>query len=221
MKAFTDANWRVGFTYHKSHDNADMISKETGASAFCADVRDAEAMRAAFRYFRSVTGDPDALICNAGISEQMQFQDITDENWLDMLNTNFMGAVRAVRLALPSMLQKKKGSIVFVSSIWGEKGASCESHYAASKAALIGLMKSLALELGPSNIRVNCVAPGVIDTDMNAIHTKETLDLLAEETPLCRLGRASDAADAIFFLSSGKASFVTGEVLTVSGGYAN
>ncbi len=178
-------------------------------------------MREAFGYFRSRTGEADALICNAGISEQKQFQDITDEGWRDMLDTNFMGAVRAVRLVLPAMLKKKKGSIIFVSSIWGEKGASCEAHYASSKAALIGLMKSLALELGPSNIRVNCVAPGVIDTDMNAMHTKETLDLLAEETPLCRLGKASEAADAILFLSSEKASFITGEVLTVSGGYAN
>ena len=126
---------------------------------------------------------------------------------------------RTIRAALPDMLHRQKGSIVIVSSMWGERGASCESHYAASKAALIGLSKSLALELGPSGIRVNCVAPGVIGTDMNAMHGGDVMQSLADETPLERIGRADEVADSILYLCSEKASFVTGQVLGVTGGF--
>ena len=126
---------------------------------------------------------------------------------------------RTIRAALPDMLHRQNGSIVIVSSMWGERGASCESHYAASKAALIGLSKSLALELGPSGIRVNCVAPGVIDTDMNAMHGGDVMQSLADETPLERIGRADEVADSILYLCSEKASFVTGQVLGVTGGF--
>ncbi len=220
VRTFTRAGWKTGFTYLNSSEQANRLSEENGAISYRADSKDGKAVQDAFNYFRDAIGEADALICNAGISEQKQFQDIKDEDWLRMLDTNFMGAVRAIRCVLPSMLKNKKGSIVIVSSIWGEKGASCESHYASSKAALIGLSKSLALELGPSGIRVNCVAPGVIDTEMNAVHSKETLDALADETPLCRIGKASEVADVLLFLSSNNASFVTGEVLNVSGGYA-
>ena len=127
-------------------------------------------MENAVKTARESLGAIDTVVCNAGIAQQKLFQDITDDEWLTMLNVNLMGAVRTIRAALPDMLHRQKGSIVIVSSMWDERGASCESHYAASKAALIGLSKSLALELGPSGIRVNCVAPGVIDTDMNAMH---------------------------------------------------
>lgn len=120
---------------------------------------------------------------------------------------------------MPELLHRKRGSIVTISSMWGQTGASCESHYAASKAALIGLTKSLALELGPSGIRVNCVAPGVIGTDMNAMHSAQTMQELAEETPLGRIGTADEVAAAVLFLCSEQASFVTGQVLGVTGGF--
>ncbi len=184
-----------------------------------ADISDTNAVSKAFARFREHIGEPDALICNAGIAEQKQFQDITSADWTHMFDINLMGAVRSIRETLPIMLRRKAGSIVLVSSIWGESGASCESHYAASKAALIGLGKSLALELGPSGIRVNCVSPGVIDTDMNASHSRAALTSLADETPLCRLGTADEVAESILFLSSEHSSFITGQVLRVSGGF--
>ncbi len=219
VRKFTKEGWLAGFTYHARAKTAEALSNETHAVNICADVSDEKKLQSAFEAFGSAIGEADALICNAGISEQKQFQDITDEGWHNMLGVNFMGAVHAIRAVLPGMLRRKNGSIVLVSSIWGERGASCESHYAASKAALIGLGKSLAMELGPSGIRVNCVAPGVIDTEMNAIHSGETLRNLAGETPLCRLGEASEVADSIFYLCSGSASFITGQVLSVSGGF--
>ncbi len=219
VRAFTRQGWRAGFTYRKNVALADALSLETGALAEVADVADANAVCKAFARFRANIGEPDALICNAGIAEQKQFQDITNADWEHMFDINLMGAVRSIREALPYLLRRKSGSIVLVSSVWGETGASCESHYAASKAALIGLGKSLALELGPSGIRVNCVSPGVIDTDMNAVHSKETLAALADETPLCRLGTAEEVAESILFLCSEHSGFITGQVLRVSGGF--
>ncbi len=219
MRAFTRNGWRAGFTYRASDALSEALSLETGALSEAADVADASAVHKAFEHFRTHIGEPDALICNAGVAEQKQFQDISDADWMRILDVNLMGAVRSVREALPSMLRRKSGSIVLVSSIWGESGASCESHYAASKAALIGFGKSLASELGPSGIRVNCVSPGVIDTDMNAVHSRATLTSLADETPLCRLGTADEVAESILFLCSGRSSFITGQVLRVSGGF--
>jgi len=219
VKTLTASGWRVGFTYRKSETKAALLAKDTNSVAVCADVTEDSAVKTAFQHFREILGEPDALICNAGIAEQKQFQDLTDADWHTVLNTNLMGAVHAVRAVLPDMIHQKRGAIVFVSSIWGQSGASCESHYAASKAALIGLGKSLALELGPSGIRVNCVAPGVIYTDMNATHSAETLQALAEETPLHRLGTAEEVANSIAYLISDKASFITGQVLGVTGGF--
>ena len=147
------------------------------------------------------------------------FQDITDADWHRILDVNLLGAVRTIRALLPDLLHRKSGSIVTVSSVWGQVGASCESHYAASKAALIGLSKSLAQELGPSGIRVNCVAPGVIDTEMNAMHSGETMRELAGQTPLGRIGTAAEVADSVLYLCSERASFITGQVLGVTGGF--
>ena len=164
-------------------------------------------------------GTIDAVVCNAGIADQKLFQNITDADWMRMLDVNLMGTVRTIRAVLPEMLHNHKGSIVTVSSMWGECGASCESHYSASKAAIIGLSKSLAQELGPSNIRVNCIAPGVIDTDMNAMHSADTMQELADQTPLGRVGAAAEVADSILYLCSDKSSFITGQVLGVTGGF--
>lgn len=219
VRAFAGAGWRVCFTYRDSWAQAKTLAAATGTVTAYADMADAGTIQTAFAWFRQQAGAADALVCNAGIAEQKQFQDLTDQDWHRMLDVNLMGAVRAVRCVLPDMLHRKNGSIVLVSSIWGQRGASCESHYAASKAALIGLGNSLALELGPSGIRVNCVAPGVIHTDMNAMHSAETMRALAEDTPLGRIGTAEETADAIFYLCSAQASFITGQVLGVAGGF--
>lgn len=219
VRAFAAAGWSVAFTYRENRVLAGSLAEQTGALALCADLYDDKAVSRAVGEARGHFGAVDAVVCNAGIAEQKLFQDITDEAWQRMLDVNLMGAVRTIRACLPDLLRRKRGSIVTVSSIWGQSGASCESHYAASKAALIGLSKSLALELGPSGIRVNCVAPGVIDTEMNAMHSEETMRELADETPLGRIGTAAEVADSILYLCSERASFITGQVLGVNGGF--
>ena len=219
VRAFAAAGWQVAFTYRVSREVAGALAEQTGALALCADLHDDKAVSRAFGEVRGHFGAPDAVVCNAGIAEQKLFQDITDEDWQRMLDVNLLGAVRTIRAALPVLLHRKHGSIVTISSIWGQTGASCESHYAASKAALIGLTKSLAQELGPSGIRVNCVAPGVIDTDMNAMHSGETMRGLAAETPLGRIGTADEVAQSVLYLCSERASFITGQVLGVTGGF--
>lgn len=219
VRAFAAAGWSVAFTYRENRALAGSLAEQTGALALCADLYDDKAVSRAVGEARGHFGAVDAVVCNAGIAEQKLFQDITDEAWQRMLDVNLMGAVRTIRACLPDLLRRKRGSIVTVSSIWGQYGASCESHYAASKAALIGLSKSLALELGPSGIRVNCVAPGVIDTEMNAMHSEETMRELADETPLGRIGTAAEVADSVLYLCSERASFITGQVLGVNGGF--
>lgn len=219
VRAFAAAGWNVAFTYRENRALAGALAEQTGALALSADLHEGMAVSRAVGEARGHFGALDAVVCNAGIAEQKLFQDITDEDWQHMLDVNLMGAVRTIRACLPDLLHRKYGSIVTVSSIWGQSGASCESHYAASKAALIGLTRSLALELGPSGIRVNCVAPGVIDTDMNAMHNAETMQELAAETPLGRIGTAAEVADSILYLCTERASFITGQVLGVTGGF--
>ena len=136
-----------------------------------------------------------------------------------MLNVNLSSAFYLSQCAAPYMIKNQKGAIVNISSMWGVAGASCEVAYSAAKAGLIGMTKALARELGPSGIRVNCVAPGVIDTEMNAMHSEDTMTLLAEETPLCRIGKPEEVATAVYFLASEEASFITGQTLCVDGGF--
>lgn len=212
----------VNYLEHRqqAEEVAETIRRRGGsAMAVQADVADRASVAAMVRETEAALGPVTLLVNNAGIAGQIQFQDITDEQWDRYLSVNLGGTRNTIQAVLPHMLHVKAGSIVNISSIWGLRGASCEVAYACTKAALIGLTRSLALELAPSQIRVNCVAPGVINTDMVQALGQETLRQLAEETPLGRLGTPEDVAHAVVFLASDKASFLTGQVLGADGGF--
>lgn len=221
VREFAEKGWRVAFTYRASTEAAKTLCEayEGSVFAFQADMTNREEVNAAMQTMRITCGTPDALVCNAGVSQQKLFTDLTDEDWDAMFNGNLRSAFYAIQAALPDMLHRKAGVIVTVSSVWGVTGASCESHYAASKAGLIGLSKSLAQELGLSGIRVNCIAPGVIDTDMNRMHGEETMQALAEETALGRIGKPEEVARMVRSLCEEDSSFVTGQVIGVTGGF--
>lgn len=215
--------WDVCINYHERRDKAEeLAAKLTGEGCrvmVCqADVSDAEAVNAMVRRIEATFGPVTLLVNNAGIAKQIQFQDITAEYWRRIFEVNLGGCFNTIQAVLPHMLHEHAGCIINVSSIWGQHGASCESSYSATKHAIIGLSRSLAAELAPTNIRVNCVAPGVIDTDMVKVLGEETLDSLAREViPLGRLGSSAEIADAILYLA--RAEYVTGQVLGVDGGF--
>ena len=216
--------YAVGIDYIQATDAAnalvaELTAKGHQAMAVQADVADREAITAAVRQVEAAFGPVTLLVNNAGIAEQHLFQDIDPAFWRRIYAVNVDGAFHTIQAVLPHMIREKAGCIINVSSIWGQRGASCEVAYSSTKAALIGLTRSLAMELAPSGIRVNCVAPGVINTDMVQVLGQETLDALAEETPLRRLGLPEDIAQAVSFLASEKASFITGQVLTSDGGF--
>ena len=216
--------WAVCINYLERRDKAEELKtllEGAGCRAmtYQADVADKAAVNAMAEAARAEFGPISLLVSNAGTAGQMQIQDVKEEQWDRYFAVNVKGAYNAIQAVLPDMLHAHAGSIVTVSSMWGLRGASCEAVYSATKAALIGLTRSLAAELAPSGIRVNCVAPGVIDTDMVRALGSETLDLLAETTPLGRLGTPEDIAAAICFLGGEQASFITGQVLTADGGF--
>ena len=221
---FAREGWYVTGSYAKSDDAAQQLEQEIAAMAgqcrcVMADVTDSAAVRRLALLAQAEFGTPDAVVCNAGIAQQKLFSDITEADWDTMFDVNVKGMYRVIQEVLPQLLERQAGSIVTVSSIWGQTGGSCEVHYSASKAAVIGLTKALAKELGLSGIRVNCVAPGVIDTDMNRMHGEDVMQELAEETPLGRNGTPAEVADVIYWLASEQSSFVTGQVLGVNGGF--
>jgi 3-oxoacyl-[acyl-carrier protein] reductase len=210
----------VAFIYRQSEDAAADLSAKTGALAIRADVSDPdEAKRAASAAIETL-GGVDILVNNAGIAQIKLFTDVSDEEWRRMIDTNLSSAFYLSRAIAPDMISRKSGRIVNVGSMWGKVGASCEVHYSASKAGLRGLTMALAKELGPSGITVNCVEPGVIETDMNAALDEATKASLCDETPLCRMGAPEEVAAAVGFLSSKEAGFITGQILGVDGGYA-
>ena len=217
--------WAVCVNYiqhQQAAEDAVRAIRDAGGRAVAvqADVADGAAVAEMVRRVeRELGGHVSLLVNNAGVAGQAQFQDITDEMWDRYLAVNLGGARNTIRAVLPRMISEKAGCIVNISSIWGLRGASCEVAYACTKAAIIALTRSLAAELGPSHIRVNCVAPGVINTDMVQVLGQETLDDLAEQTPLGRLGTPEDIAHAVSFLASDRASFITGQVLTADGGF--
>jgi len=214
----------VGIDYLQAHSQARALEAELraqGAQALAvqADVSDRAAITAAIQEVETAFGPIDLLVNNAGIAAQHQFQDITDEFWRRIFSVNVNGAFHTIQAVLPHMLHEKAGCIVNISSIWGQRGASCEVAYSSTKAAVIGLTRSLAMELAPSGIRVNCVAPGVIQTDMVKVLGEETLSDLAGQTPMGRLGTPEDIAAAVSFFAREEASFITGQVLTADGGF--
>lgn len=216
--------YSVGIHYHQSRHGAELLAEELRAGggravAVGGDIADRQAVAELAEAVTTALGPVDLLVNNAGIAQQTLFQDMDDEAWARMFAVNVGGARNAILAVLPGMLREKRGCIVNVSSIWGLRGASCEVAYAATKAALIGLSRSLALELAPSGIRVNCVAPGCIDTEMLQALGEETRRQLAADTPLGRLGTAEDVAQAVAFLASERASFLTGQVLIADGGF--
>ena len=204
---------RVFFLYEKNHEAAQSVAAATGATPFCCDVADGEAVRRAFAQIGAV----DVLVCNAGICHYGLMSQMAEAQWDRIFDVNVKGIFNCVNAAMPVFLQKHSGSIVTVSSMWGQVGASCEAAYSASKGAVIALTKALAQELGPSGVRVNCVAPGVILTDMCAGIDPEILENMAGENPIGRNGKPEDVAQAIAYLAD--AQFVTGQVLAVNGGY--
>lgn len=204
----------------KAQELVDML-RSNGCEAmwYKADVSDSTAVKQMVAAIEEKLGAVTLLVNNAGIAKQCLFQDMTEDYWRHIFDVNLNGAFNTIQAVLPHMLHEHSGCIINTSSIWGQHGASCEVAYSATKHAIIGLTRSLAQELAPTNIRVNCVAPGVINTDMVQVLGRETLDALAEDTPVGRLGRPEDIAAVVSFLASDAASFITGQVITSDGGF--
>ena len=218
-KLFAAEGYRVAVCCHTQMEKAEELAASLpDAAAFATDIACEEEVSQMIDAVHRRFGEIHVLINNAGIAMQKLFTDTTAKDWSRIFDVNVTGMFYTCRAVLPEMIRRKSGRIVNVSSMWGVTGASCEVAYSASKAAVIGLTKALAKEVGLSGITVNCVAPGVIDTEMNANLSSADRAALCEETPLARIGTADEAAQAILFLASGRASFVTGQVLGVNGG---
>ena len=219
-RLFAENGWNVAANYCQTAEPALALAERfPNVAAFRADISVREEAYGLVRAALARFGRADVLINNAGIAQQKLFTDITEEEWDRMFAVNVKGTMYCCQAVLRDMIRRKSGKIINVSSVWGQKGASCEVHYSASKAAVIGLTTALAKEVGLSGITVNCVAPGVIDTGMNRCHDPETMEALKEETPLSRLGTVQDVAQLLFFLASDGADFITGQVIGVNGGF--
>lgn len=218
VRKFAEEGYSCVFFYEKNDEAAEETRRLYGAVPVKCDIADPASCASACETALRLLGHVDALVLNAGISHFDLVQDMTPEAFHRVMDVNAYGAYQTVSRVAPSMISRRSGTIVTVASIWGETGGSMESAYSASKGAVIAMTKALAKELGPSGIRVNCVSPGVIETEMNAHLGEETLRELAEDTPLERNGQPGEVAEAIFFLASDAASFITGQVLGVNGG---
>lgn len=219
VKLFCEAGYSVAFVYAQNRAAALDCEKAYGATAICGDISSPEIARETYKKAFDILGGVDVLVNNAGISFSGLVTDIADTEWRKMIDTNLSSAFYMCREASPYMINQKFGRIINIGSVWGRVGASCEVAYSAAKAGMRGLTFSLAKELGPSNITVNCIEPGVIDTDMNKCYSAEDISSLIEETPLCRIGDPEDVAQAVLFLASEKASFITAQNIGVDGGF--
>ena len=219
VRLFAARGYRVAFTYKNSEEAAEQLMRETGALAIRADsASEADAVSAVAKV-TEVLGSVDILVNSAAVSSFSLFTDLTATDWKHIFDVNVHGPFYYTRAVLPAMISKKSGRIINISSMWGVTGASCEVHYSATKAALNGMTRALAREVGPSGITVNAIAPGVIDTEMNAMLSEEDRRALCEETPLCRLGTPEEIAETVFFLAGEGAAFLTGQVIGVNGGF--
>lgn len=223
---FVQNGYFVVGTYFNNKTNADNLKSNLESLGYkdCffpvkVNLNDEKSIVSAYGYTIKNFGHIDALILNAGVDIYKQIQDTSRAELENLLNINFTANYSLCRLFSENFIERKKGKIVFVSSIWGVSGASMESAYSASKFAIVGLCKSLAKELAPSNINVNCVCPGVIDTPMNSRFNKEELKDIISRTPLGRLGKSEEVASLIGFLASDNADFITGQAITVDGGF--
>ena len=222
-RAFAQAGWKVAINYCRSAQAAQALAAELCAQGGQAlvvpgDVAVRSQVVQMVETVRKELGDPDLLINNAGISQQALFTDLTEEDWDRMFAVHVKGAFHSCQEVLPAMIRRHSGQIINISSMWGQVGGSCEVHYSAAKAALIGFTKALAKEVGPSQVRVNCVAPGVIATEMNGHLSPADLEALREETPLETIGTPEDVASLLVFLASDQARFITGQVIAPNGG---
>ena len=222
-RAFSQAGWKVAINYRRSAQAAQALAAELCAQGGQAlvvpgDVAVRSQVVQMVETVRKELGDPDLLINNAGISQQALFTDLTEEDWDRMFAVHVKGAFHCCQEVLPAMIRRHSGQIINISSMWGQVGGSCEVHYSAAKAALIGFTKALAKEVGPSQVRVNCVAPGVIATEMNGHLSPADLEALREETPLEIIGAPEDVASLLVFLASDQARFITGQVIAPNGG---
>lgn len=220
VKRLVNDGCKVAFTYNNSEEKALSLCADMGADckAYKLDITDSNSVNLVVNDIEKNFGEIAILVNNAGVAEQALFTDITDEMWHRMIETNLSGAFYCSRAVLKHMINRKSGKIINISSIWGETGGSCEVHYSASKAGLIGMTKALAKEVGLSGITVNSISPGVILTDMTSHFDEETMNALKEETPLNKIGTPGDVAGAVSFLASKDADFITGQNLSVNGG---
>ncbi|MBE6701444.1 MAG: SDR family oxidoreductase [Ruminococcaceae bacterium] len=220
VKKFATENYNVVFLYKSNDTKAEELRTNfQNVTPIKCDVTNSKEVTLAISEIKEKFGGIHVLVNNAGVSYSGVLQNMTDDDWYKVLDTNLSSMFFLSREVIPMMLNQGEGSIVNVSSMWGITGASCEVAYSTSKAGVIGFTKALAKELAPSKIRVNAVAPGAIDTDMLKGYTKEELSIIADETPLGTIGKCEDIAEAVYFLSSEKAGFITGEVLNVNGGF--
>lgn len=215
VKEFSSRGYKVYFIYKEDEEKAKSISEETGAIGIKCDV---SSLSEVLKLKNLISENIDVIVNNAGISQIKMFQDITEEDWDNMFNTNIKGMFNITKCFVDDMIKNKYGRIINISSMWGETGGSCEVHYSASKAAVIGFTKALAKELGPSGITVNCVSPGVIESDMNSHLSNEDIKELENETPVGRIGKTKEIASAVMYFADDNSSFTTGVILPVNGG---
>lgn len=221
---FAQSGYRVAVHYFRSEQQALALCEDWTRQGYTClpvrgDVRDPAQVKAMLQRIETQWGRVDILVNNAGVAQQKLFTDLTAADWDEIFAVNVKGVFHCSQAVLPGMIRSQQGKIINISSIWGLTGASCEVHYSAAKAAVVGLTKALAKELGPSHIQVNCVAPGVIETDMNAQLSDEVQIALKDQTPLGRFGTGEDVAYLVRFLASEESDYVTGQIISPNGGF--